>query len=132
MLEGLLVVVKNMLIPPICNTGKTPEGKTSYKSKTFNIARGAKAGKEKLHQCLTSLQLPKVCPSLSRRCSAAQFFEMINEQNTRTILSNPPSLNANHMLKKQALNSVSENTIDFHPALPFLLHGITKSHKYSV
>lgn len=52
--DPLVVVVKNMLTPPTGDTGKTAEGKTSWKSKNVNIARGAKASKEKLHQCLTT------------------------------------------------------------------------------
>ena len=76
---------------------------------------------------------PKGLPfSVQEMQCCAVLHEMVSEQNTRTILLNPSSPNPNHMLKKQALSSIPENTTAFHPALPFLSLGITKSHRYSV
>lgn len=47
--DPLVVAVKNMLTPPIGDSGKTAEGKTSWKNKNVNIARAATANEEKLH-----------------------------------------------------------------------------------
>lgn len=71
--------------------------------------------KEKVYQCLTSLQLPRAALLQPGHAALCCSSSAINEQNTRTIWFNF-SPNPNHMWKKQALSPISENTIDFHPA----------------